>query len=236
MRQKSPYVRPPRVASAGRVQAIEAMGRNARRMAITLDTGATYEIDRRIFAESVISQGDDLSQADVQRLLDTDDRNAASNSAARILTVRARSTAELKSALLVRGYPPPIVDEVLADFAERGYIDDAEFARRWIAVRTDMAPRGTRLLKRELREKGIAPELIEESVDESGLSDEDTALALAARRLDRMAGLPIETKRRRLVGFLERRGFGWDTIRTVDRALLQGTGTEEDGGESGEPG
>ena len=97
---------------------------------------------------------------------------------------------------------------------------DADFARRWVANRGELAPRGTRLLRRELRQKGVDTELADQTLAEADLDDYETALALGAHRLERMRGLDSETQRRRLAGFLERRGFSYETVRRVDRALF----------------
>jgi regulatory protein len=196
-------------------------------MEITLESGETYIVDRRIYAESGISEGNRLEVSDVQRLLDADDRNAASNTAARILTVRARSTAELAAALRLRGYPEHIIADLVADFTDRGYLNDEEFARRWIALRSEIAPRAGRLLKRELRAKGIDQDIADQSLSEADLSDEQIAMDLANRRLGKMEGLPLETKRRRIAGFLERRGFNWEVVRAVDRELIQNMPADE---------
>lgn len=45
-------------------------------------------------------------------------------------------------------------------------------------------------------------------------------LGSARRQADFTAGLPIEARRRRLVGWLQRRGHDWETITRV-LALLQ---------------
>jgi regulatory protein len=231
MRQRSPNRRPERIASGGVVVSAEPVGSRDKRVLLRLDSGAEWPVERRAWAESGINVGDQVTVDTIQRLFDVEDRVAATNAAARLLGMRSRSGSELRQALEVRGYPDHIVREVIADFVERGYLDDAEFARRWIAVRTELAPRSNKLLSRELRAKGVDPDLIDESLDEADLDDVETATRLARRRLERMSGLAPEVQRRRIIGFLERRGFGWDAIGAVDRALLRDLGNDQDTGE-----
>jgi regulatory protein len=124
----------------------------------------------------------------------------------------------LRQSLHQRGFGPSIIDQVVARFTELGYLDDADFAHRWVQTREQLAPRGTRLLRQELRQKGIDPALAEAAIEVAEVDDLESAMRIAERRLSKMSGLDRETQRRRLAGYLERRGFNYDVVRKVDRA------------------
>ena len=96
MRNRSPFVRPQREATAGTITAVVAGPRRSQ-IALTLDDGVEYVIAARIFAESGLDQGSSVTVSAVQALLDADDLAAARNSAFRMLAIRARS---------VRNSPP----------------------------------------------------------------------------------------------------------------------------------
>ena len=114
-----------------------------------------------------------------------------------------------------------IIDQVIERFSELGYLDDADFARRWIQTREQLAPRGTRLLKQELRQKGIDADLADEALADADLDELETATRIAERRLPKMTGLDRDTQRRRLAGYLERRGFSHDIVRQIDRKYFR---------------
>lgn len=217
VRQKSPLIRPPRTAEAGRIASVQSAGRGGRRVEITLESGATYLVDTNVAYDAGIAAGLVLELAEMQAVLDADDLLAAKQIATRQLSYRPRSVAELRTTLGQRGFGPQIIDQVIARFTELSYLDDADFARRWIANREQLAPRGARLLKQELRQKGIGAELTEEAIAEADLNDLDAAMRIAERRLPKMAGLERETQRRRLASYLERRGFSYEIVRQVDR-------------------
>jgi regulatory protein len=222
MRSRGPYRRPTRVAAAGVIISAAPELPREKRVLLKLDTGDEWSVERKAWAESGLTVDQSVTADQIQQLFDAEDLVAASNSAARLLGVRNRSTAELRQALNLRGYPDHIIARVIDQFTERRYLDDQEFARRWIAIRTEMAPRSNRLLGRELRAKGVDTEVIDESIEEAALDDTEMAMDLARRRLERMSGEPWEVRRRRIIDFLQRRGFGWDAIGAVDRALLRG--------------
>src|SRR5215207_4425774 len=153
MRARGPLVRPERSPEAGTVTEVTIVGRGGHQAEITLDTGTTYTIDINVFLDTNLQVGSVLDLAATKSLLAADDVVAAKLTANRQLAYRARSTAELRKTLSDRGFGDEVIAEVIERFLELGYLNDAEFARRWIASRDQVAPRGTRLLRQELRQK-----------------------------------------------------------------------------------
>ena len=78
----------------------------------------------------------------------------------RLLTVRARSRAELAGQLTKRGYPDEVTKAVLDRLATVGLIDDEDFAAQWVRSRQTHAGKGRRALAAELRTKGVDAEVI----------------------------------------------------------------------------
>jgi regulatory protein len=220
-RQKSPLVRPPRTAEAGRIASVTSAGRGGRRVEIAMESGTTFIVDTNIAYDAGIAPNLTLVQSEVQALLDADDLMAAKQVATRQLSYRPRSVSELRHTLSLRGFGTHIIDQVIERFRELGYLDDADFARRWIQTREQLAPRGTRLLKQELRQKGIDADLADEALADADLDELETATRIAERRLPKMNGLDRDTQRRRLAGYLERRGFSHEIIRQIDRRFFK---------------
>ena len=68
-------------------------------------------------------------------------------------------------------------------------------------------------IKRELNEKGVSQELVEEAI--SGITAEDdfeSAKQLATRRFGQMAHLDKEVRTRRLAGYLQRKGYASSAV------------------------
>ena len=125
---------------------------------------------------------------------------------------RPRSVAEFREKLNKRGFSEDVINGLIADFKKRGLLDDAKFARMWLADRQSLKPMGKIRLIQELRAKGISDFDIEDAIDNAkGLMNEnDLAKALAVKRLKHLRGLDKITIRRRLAGYLQRRGFSYD--------------------------
>lgn len=140
--------------------------------------------------------------------------------ALRLLKFRPRTEAELRDRLIRKGCRAEEIEAVLAEFRRNGWVDDAKFARLFVAQKALSKPLGRRMLLSKLQEKGIAPELAQAAVSADGGPDEfETARRLATQRVERMKDLDRAAVDRRLFGFLSRRGFSSGVIYKVIREL-----------------
>ena len=129
--------------------------------------------------------------------------------ALRLLSVRSRSKAELRQRLLRADFEPDEVDAALADLESVGLIDDEAFARE-LAEHQRRKGMGRRAALSGLRVKGVDRELAERVADDVNPEDEaERAMEVAAKRLPRLQGLDPETRRRRLLDYVLRRGYDY---------------------------
>ena len=144
-------------------------------------------------------------------------RQKVRDAAFRLLAVRARSARELRQRLRQKSFPPDLIDETLLDFQAKGYQSDTQFARLFASAKWTNSGWGPSRVRRELGARGIAPELIELVVGETYGEVDLVAgvLPLARKRWRSTAGLPQDKRRNRLTGFLQRRGYDWETIGRV---------------------
>jgi len=135
----------------------------------------------------------------------------------RLLTVRARTRAELAGHLTKRGFPDDAADAVLNRLEAVGLIDDEDFAEQWVRSRQANAGKGKRALAAELRTKGVEAELIAGVLDgiDAG-AERSRAEQLVERRLRREVLDGDDAKVvRRLVGMLARRGYSQSMAASV---------------------
>ena len=135
-----------------------------------------------------------------------------------LISYRQRTEAELRRRLSEKA-APDVVDVAVEQLKERGLIDDAKYAREWSDSRSRRSPRSSRMIVRELLNKGVSPHLAELSVEE--LDDDDTAHAAASRFAMRLVDADYEQFHRRLWGHLQRRGYGAGVSRRVISRLWQ---------------
>ncbi|MDA0988099.1 MAG: regulatory protein RecX [Chloroflexi bacterium] len=139
----------------------------------------------------------------------------ATSLALRYLSYRPRSEFEVMGRLR-RRYNEQVAESVIEWLKEQGLVDDRAFAIAWSQSRASHRPRSAALIRRELLEKGVAKEMAQATVDT--LDDEESAYNAGLLRANSLADADYTTFRRRLWGYLQRRGFSQSIVRrTVGR-------------------
>jgi len=139
---------------------------------------------------------------------EADPEDVARSICLRLLTVRARTRAELRDALAARQVPEAAATKVLDRLAAVGLVDDHAFADGYLLSRQRDRGLAVREISRQLRDKGVDEAVISTAV--AGVTAEtevEVARQLVLRKLPSMARLTPEVKTRRLVGMLARKGY-----------------------------
>lgn len=130
------------------------------------------------------------------------------------LNRRERTEAELRWLLLGKRVAPQVIDQVVAELVEQGYLDDASYARRFAEDRRRLDAWGSERIERRLLAAGVAPEHIAAALGD-GAGELDAALALLRRRVPQPPATPRE--RDRALGLLLRKGYeaelAYDAVR-----------------------
>ena len=209
---------------SGRITAIEPQARHPERVNLFIEGEFALGLAASVLLDFGIAVGKQLDDADVQALLQAEEGHRATESALRLVSYRARSESEIRQRLSRKHFSVPAIDVAINQMRDWGYINDQEFARQWVASRESHRPRSSRLMKRELASKGVDIQTAEKAVEEADIDDFAVALDLAQRWMPRIEREDAETQRRRLTGYLQRRGFGWDVVRRVLEQILSGEG------------
>ncbi len=146
----------------------------------------------------------------------------AKDVAYRYLSYRARSVAEVRDKLREKDFAAEVVAAVLADLQRQQLLDDSEFARRWVEARLPRAC-GARKLAEELRHKGVAAGVIDEILAEYApvLDSSERAVELLSKQVWRYRGLAPDKAKRRMLGFLARRGCDAETASVAVEQVWQ---------------
>ncbi len=140
--------------------------------------------------------------------MDTEKITKAKNVAYRLLKYRSRPENELVDRLKQHGFSGSVINKVVTGLKNAGFLDDADFTRRWIQYRLNKGYWFTRI-KRELKLKGIPDTLIAKCFSEIKENNQAGAVIdnLIKRRIRRYKGRPVLEIRRKLFAYLYRRGF-----------------------------
>lgn len=218
------------------ITAIRAQKHNSDRLNIELDGEYAFGLSRMTAAW--LKVGDHLSEERIALLIRSDASEAAYQKATRLLDYRPRTEKEIRQRLLQKGFSSEEIESVVERLQKAHLVQDQEYAKMWIDNRNEFHPRSQRLMRYELRNKGISEQMIDTALAES---KEDGELATQAaqkyaRKLDPSDRVIF---RKRMSAYLARRGFSYGTITPVIQNLLdsfrkdQGTNLDNEDDENG---
>jgi regulatory protein len=129
------------------------------------------------------------------------------------------SAAELRSFLERKRVEPAAIEDAVEELTAAGFVDDARYARRFAEDKRELERWGSERIARDLRRRGIPPDLIERALDNQ---DPDSELSTALLLLEKRLPPPRDDRdRERAWRFLIRRGYGaeiaYDAVRRHER-------------------
>lgn len=188
------------------ITALSAQKRNPKRVNVYLDGEFAFGLARIIAAW--LSVGQTLSEEKIAQLRAEDEYEYAYQQALKILNYRARSEAEIRQNLKEHEISEETIQKVLERLSQIGVVDDSRFATTWIENRNEFRPRGRRALAMELKQRGVDPDTIEQSLQ--SIDEEALAYQAALKQARKLRDLETQTFRQKMFAFLARRGFSYE--------------------------
>jgi regulatory protein len=203
---------------AGTITSLEVQEHNRERVNLYID--GTFAFGIMALEAAKLHKGQVLTDAELAALKAHDSVEMAYERALKLLAGRPRSAGEIRKSLASKKIDSSTIDAVITRLEGQGYLDDLAFARLWVSNRQQFKPQGTRALRFELREKGIATEIIDQVLE--GLDADDAAYRAALKKARSLRQLDTRTFRDKLGAYLVRHGFNFDTARSViDRIISE---------------
>lgn len=139
------------------------------------------------------------------------------NLSLRYLSYRPRSEKEIRDYLIekqkrAKALTNEIISEIIKKLKSYKFIDDRQFAKTWISSRINYKNKPIRVIKFELRQKGITEDLINDVLpkEEVRETDLESAKKLAEKRKDFYRSLDEKKKNEKVMSYLLRKGFSYD--------------------------
>lgn len=139
----------------------------------------------------------------------------------RFAALRPRSEKEIKFWFRRKGINAQDALVVFNRLKRLKLADDEAFAKWWVLQRSQFRPKGKIGLTAELKQKGVDREIIEKTLGSQEISEKELAREAAVKKLARLSRLPVEKKREKLLSFLGRRGFSWETAKAAVDEILK---------------
>ncbi len=208
-----------------KITAIRAGRSKRKRVNMFLDGQFAFSLEAEIVTKEGLEVGHELSASQIDALTRVDRFDHCFNAATHYLGYRPRSEAEIRERLHQRGFDDDNVAAVITKLKEQELVDDIAFAQFWKDSRESFRPRSQWLVRLELKQKGVAADIIDRVV--SGINDDDSAYKAAVSKAHGLPRSDYKMFRRQLGEFLRRRGFSYGVISYNVRRIWQELGEQD---------
>jgi regulatory protein len=201
-----------------KITRLEQQKRNKERVNVYLDDEFAFGLN--LMDAAHLRKGQELTDINIAELRQKDAIVKAIGIAVNLLSYRPRSMQEIRQRLRKKGYDEAVIEATFERLSNLGYLDDRAFARFWIESRNRGKPRGKTALRYELRQKGVAEDIIAELLDDM-VDEQSAAYEAAQARVRRMRGKTVFEFKQKIGAFLQRRGFGYDVMKQALDTLIE---------------
>ncbi|MFK7800268.1 MAG: regulatory protein RecX [Anaerolineae bacterium] len=186
---------------------------------VNLFLDGEYAFSLSLLNAAWLKIGQELTAEKIAALKREDEYEWGKEIALRLITNRPRSKKEVRDRMREKGIEESTRERVVERFEELDLLDDEAFARYWIDQRARFKPRGKPLLRQELRQKGVDQQIVNDLLEET--DDSAAAMQAAEKKVRSLRRYPEDQFKKKLTGFLQRRGFSYQEIREVVDKLWQ---------------
>ncbi len=217
------------------VSSIEPQKKKKERFNVFVDGKFRFGLDAGALVKSRLKIGQKISEKEIEKLIFENETNKLVEKALHFLSFRPRSESEVRkrlksktlhSSFFIHHSPDEVIDTVFQRVKRLGYINDEEFTKWWVEQRQTHSPRGARLIKSELYQKGISQEIMDKVLPEDEEGEIERALKAAKKKL-RAYDLKSRESRQKMSQYLARRGFDWEVIKETLNRLVDTSSPKE---------
>ncbi|MDZ4753086.1 MAG: regulatory protein RecX [Phycisphaerae bacterium] len=194
------------------------------RYRVRLVDGRQWLVDAdAVTSTAAFKEGVELDEAAVLRLEDSHRFTGCFDRALGMLARARRTRRELEQRLRKAEQDPRFVAQAIIRLEQLGLLNDEDVARAEAASRFRRGE-GAGRIRQSLMRKGVSGAIVDAAVrdvaQEEQIDDEALCRSAGEKRMRSLASHPADVQRRRLTGFLLRRGFPSRIVGDVVRALV----------------
>ncbi len=209
----------------GRCTGIVAQKKKKNRVSLFIEDTFLDGFYRDVIDKSGINTGDIVTGEQYRKIVRAERIYHISNQIYRWLAVRNHSSSEIIKKCLAKGYTKEEAQDALNPIIEKGYLDDALFAKSYASDKKELHGWGPAKIRMSLAQKGLKKQYIDDALedlftDQQLIESMEAATRSVAKRLLRT--VPGLKRKKKLVDFLIRRGFpGYIVIEKCDALLTK---------------
>lgn len=203
-----------------KISKIEAQKKNKDRLNIYIDDTFAFGISIDVYLKYNLRKDQEIDNDFIEDILLAEENNKAINSALKYLSYRQRSIKEVRDHLVRKGYDKSIIENTIDYLEDKNYINDYQFAKSFIRDKSYLNKQGINKIRYDLLNKGVSKEIVAKTLKFDDDQEFDNAMELANKKMKSYKNQDRNTIYRKLGGFLQRKGYRYDTVKKVLREVL----------------
>ena len=196
------------------ITSAEKNRKNKDRISIYIDGAFSFTMSEDDYLSMNLYDKVEITQEEIDYIKNTINFRAAKNAAVRYLSRKLRTENEVSQKLHEDGYDEDSIEKTIEELKALGYINNKIYVQKFVFDRSKLKPKSKKLLKLELKNKGISDEIIDEVLDDWNVDDTFVAEGLVKRKFGKY-DLKDESVRKKVYMFLMHRGYEHEVIESV---------------------
>ncbi|MDA0986719.1 MAG: RecX family transcriptional regulator [Bacteroidetes bacterium] len=201
-----------------KITSIEKQKRRNNRYSVFIDDKFSFGVSDIVLSNYNLHNGLEIDENELIKISEMEDVERGMRIAFRYNAQRPRSEFEFKTRLAKNKLSKNVINSIIIKLNSSLLINDAEFARMFVADKLKFRPISRIKMENELLKKGISRNLSESILDKyySESSEKEFATELAKKRFSRYFKNKITDESiKKVMNFLLRRGYSFSLISDV---------------------
>lgn len=193
------------------ITAIKAQVKNPDRVSVFIDGQYAVSLSYTQVLDNKIRVGLKINEQRLRELQHESNLGKAYEKALMFTMLRPRSSKEFLDYARRKRWQPEDTQAIVKKLTHKGYLNDETFARAWVNSRALTKKISARKLRLELKQKGVADDIVESALAAAAY-DETQALRELIAKKRKLARYSDEQK---LIRYLAGQGFSFDVIKAA---------------------
>ena len=174
---------------------------------IYVDDVYICDIDDETVYKMSIKKGDEVSEEFLSEIKNLSQVQGAKRAGARMLSASMKSRYDFEIKLVQKGFDKGAVKQAADFFEEKGFLNDAAYAKAFVADALTLKKQGAAKIRMTLKSKGISGDIIDALLADADEAEEENLKTIVEKEMARM---PVRDKKHvdKLKRKLYSRGYG----------------------------
>lgn len=179
------------------------------RYSIFIDGKFSFGLGETALMNSGLRIGKELSAVELQEIQETARNDKAYNQALGLISRRPRSEWEIRDYYKRKEYEPEMIQQLVDRLRDGRWLNDFDFAKRWVENRRLLKSTSRRRLQQELKAKRVADDVIRQVLEQDETDDRNVLAELVVRKRKQTRYQDDQ----KLMAYLMRQGYNYGDVK-----------------------